>query len=139
MCCFAQHTKTFWRQSDSSNKQASFFHHWSPHCIILYLQARYLLSTVHMGISLPPYCTNMQFQLKICCTSRDITKAYITIAIRLRYDYDTTTSRCTRHYDLHSIPLRRKNDVYFLLAANCVERKQACVIHRSWIVVVSLL
>ena len=51
-------------------------------------------------------------------------KVDITIAIRLRYDYDTT--------------IRRKIDMLiFLLASNGVEWKQARAIRRSRIVVVS--
>jgi len=52
-------------------------------------------------------------------------KTVITIAIRLRYDYDKTT-------------IRRKIDMLiFLLASNFVEWKQARTILRSRIVVVS--
>jgi len=50
-------------------------------------------------------------------------QAYITIAIRLRYDYDTTTKK-NRH-------------VHFLLASYRIEWKQARAIRRSWIIVES--
>jgi len=55
----------------------------------------------------------------------DVTKAYITIAIQLRYDYDTTTAK-----NWH---------VHFLLASNRVEWKQARAIRRSRIAVESQL
>jgi len=53
------------------------------------------------------------------------TKAYITIAIRLRYDYDKTTTK-----NWH---------VRFSLASNRVEWKQVRAMRRSRIVVVSKL
>jgi len=56
---------------------------------------------------------------KVC--ERRTGKAYITIAIRLRYDYD------------------EKLTCSFLLASNRIEWKQACAIHRSRIVVESQL
>ena len=56
-------------------------------------------------------------------TTNTCLKAYITIAIRLRYDYDTTTTK-----NWH---------VNFLLESNRVEWKQARAIRRSRIVVIS--
>jgi len=69
--------------------------------------------------------------------------AYITIAIRLRHDYDTTIPRRIRlqsklrfAFDWTAIRLRRKIDMFiFLLASNRVEWKQARAIRRSRIVV----
>ena len=78
-------------------------------------------------------------------------KAYITIAIQLRYDYETTISRRIRlrrkwsklRFAFDSTAIRQRHDstknwhVHFLLASNRVEWKQARAIRRSRIVVVS--
>ena len=79
-----------------------------------------------------------------------VCKAVITIAIRLRYDYDTTIPRRIGHISTTTevieitIRLRYDNDktttkidMLIFLASNRVEWKQARAIRRSRIVVVS--
>ena len=82
---------------------------------------------------------------RVQCVLR-ASKAVIIIAIRLRYDYDTTIPRRIRlrrkwskllfAFDSTTTRLRRKLTCSFLLVSNRVEWKQARAIRRSRIVVV---